>query len=237
MQSKLQPRYVTILKLQKMLNRKYEPDKRNIILIDVDGCVLNNIPRQRYIIENLLSESFDLSSYLKSMKSIYKSVYCLLDVLGLQSEDYINLKEEFFSQFLTNSNLNKDILIDGADKAIKNFIRNRFEVWLITGRHDGKKDSMRKGTIETLHRYEINVDHPKINLIMKSSIEDEDAQYKRDIIRKISNNREINICAFIDNEGKNLLHSKPFLDAALLVRFESAQSEDVEFPYYVLKKW
>lgn len=215
----------------------HDPDKINVVLLDIDGCILNNLPRQREIINRELKKQYAIHRIPEQSELNYKTIYCLLDHVNVSENDESNIREEFLRLFLQQEYLLHDKSIQNAHKSIERILTLGYEIWLITGRHSNPKSSMKDGTIDSLRKHGINVDNKRIKLLMKKDPSDEDAIYKMNLIQEITAEPAVQIGAFIDNESQNLRLAAKFLPDSLLIRFESAQSKSVPFSGYTLKNW
>lgn len=223
--------------LKKFVERK-KKGKKNIIVIDLDGCIFNNLPRQEKIIVDRLQSKYNLPDIPKHAKRFYKKYYNLLEAIDIKIEDRGDLKEDFLSHFLDNSYLHHDTLIKGANIFISELISRGFIVHILTGRHHKKiSDSMKEGTIKSLRMHGIYVDNKKIKLIMKRDKNIKDLDFKIQHLKERSQDINNNYIAVIDNETKMLEEASKVLTTTILIRFRGAQSQNIDFNGINIDGW
>lgn len=217
---------------------KKKPGKRNIIVIDLDGCIFNNLPRQEKIIEERLRLKYNLPEIPKHAKRNYKKFYNLFETINVKLEEKEGLKDDFLRHFLDNSYLHHDSLINGADLFISELISMGFEVQILTGRHhETGLNSMKKGTLQSLKMHGIFVDNKNIRLFMKPNKDIKDMDFKIQFLKEKSQNPKHNFIAVIDNETKMLNEASKILPDTIFIRFNGAQSQNIEFDGINIDNW
>ncbi|MHA1341909.1 MAG: hypothetical protein ACTSRZ_18670 [Promethearchaeota archaeon] len=234
--------------LLKIIKKNIQPNKKNIIIIDIDGVILNNLPRQLEILKNcedlLLYKKLFIKIPEKSQYN-YKQFYNILDSIKYDWKHDNKFFNKFLNHFLSRSFLKYDILIPNADKFIQNILKLiniqklDLEIHLLTGRqhNPSQNDSLKEETIKKLAEFGIFVDNNNIKLVMKKNRYTPDLDFKKNYIKKLSTSKKINIVVFIDNEAKILNSAAKFLKENKLIKFNSAQYEYVPFRGYVLMNW
>jgi predicted secreted acid phosphatase len=222
---------------QQMIKKK-KKGKKNIIVMDLDGCIFNNLPRQEKIVNEFLKTKHSLPDIPENAKNEYKKYYNLFDAININLDKNKDLKAEFLIHFLGNEFLEHDTLIPGADKAISDLLSHGFEIHILTGRHhQNDSESMKEGTILSLKKYGIKVDGSRIKLFMKNDKDIKDIDFKLHYFKENVTNTEHNYIAVIDNEAKMLIETSKILKNANLIRFDSAQSQNIDYNGPIVDNW
>ena len=217
---------------------KIEVDKKNIIIIDLDGTIINNLPRQETLYKEKMKNNLKLNEFPIGAKEKYHLFYNIFESIGFNINSNKAMKTRFIKYFLKNKYLNHDIIIPGAKNYIKQLIDSGFFIIFLTGRHHKNRFStMKKGTIKSLIKNEINISHPNINLFMKPNKNIGDLEFKSGFIKELLMNTNYNLISFIDNESKIVNTINKISERSINVRFNGAQSKATNFYGYTLIKW
>ncbi len=228
-------------KLLELCAEKVDNNKTNLIILDIDGTILNNLPRQETIVNKILRKRYKIPKIPTEIKFDYKNYYNILDSIGLFLSDPKNcdIKNDFLEHFLTNNYLEFDILIPGAAKFVKKLKTRGFKIIYLTGRHHSNiKESMRPGTELTLEHYDIGTSkQPEMELKMKPNNNIKDIDFKVQYIEEVIKEPNVNLIAFIDNESEILRDVKKVNNNFYGVRFNGAESNSINYNGLFLDNW
>ena len=214
--------------------------KKPIIIIDIDGTLLDNLPRQIKIFKKVLTTEFPILQGFKLPKYEYlksQKIYSILSIINQWIPNpfiFAEIKVRFLDAFLSNDFLEYDILFPGVKEFIEEIKLLPLQIWLLSGRIENQ---MKSGTIDKLKQTINLIDGKNCKLLMKQDINQKDIKYKKKIFNSIKISNEIKIIGFIDNESSICSLFKRDFGLINIIHFNSSQSNHDEFQGLHLTSW
>jgi hypothetical protein len=236
------PRYnmrLDATRLLGMIASKINPHKENIVIFDLDGCIINNLPRQYEIVQQKLLYC-NFPTIAESAKFEFQKYYNILNAINIDISQHEDAKKLFLSHFLQNDFLKYDIPIPGASNFVKKMMNLPINITYLTGRHhQDENDTMGPGTLNWLKKYEFLsvLDQNKTKLSLKPNKDISDLDWKRRYISELNEDDQTNIIAFVDNESSTLNSCQKLLPNTLFVKFNGAQTDSTFYQGFLLSSW
>ncbi len=208
-------------------------------IFDIDGTILDPFPRQLAVYEEILSPKFNLPPVHElDVRSKPYFIGDLLPELKKDSGKYKQVVEEFLEHFLSPQYLHLDLAYPGATAFVAELRKLGLGIIYLTSRHLNGKNSMADDTIQTMCDLGFPIG-PSTEVLFgfKTKISDDDFEFKRKFAQKFAANKFQDCLFFIDNETKMCQIFREELPQALIVRFESAQSQDLPFEGLTITSW
>ncbi|WP_457558364.1 hypothetical protein [Candidatus Harpocratesius sp.] len=233
--------YLKLLLLEKISYQKanLENSKKPVLILDLDGTIIDNQYRQYKIFENIIVHQYP---FLKSLNLTFeeykkKNPYSILSILQPfinTNSQFLQIKQRFLKEFLSNKFLHFDRAYSGVDKFIRWCIDMNIYLIFLTGRIE---KLMKSETLKIIERVFPFLSKQNFTLKMKKSFDEEDYIFKQNFLSTIHQDNYLNIIGFIDNEADicNLAGKK--LQNSLIIQFKSQQSNKSFFSGYKLYSW
>ncbi|MHA1734169.1 MAG: HAD family hydrolase [Promethearchaeota archaeon] len=212
-------------------------------IFDLDGTLLDNIPRQLEIYRQLRTEG-DFPVPLPDIEPLLTgNEYSILSHLptagAIPGKVLSGVKRAFLSRFLANDYLRYDRPFPGAPKFVNSVLDMGYSVVYVTGRHhESETVSMRDGTLESLARFGFPTpDGDDVRLVMKPKVAEKDLEFK---VRVFTNWGEYSPAAprvAFENDVEYCELLVKYFPRALVVRYKGAQRLERPFSGPVLSSW
>jgi hypothetical protein len=210
------------------------------VLFDIDGTVLQNSPRQLEILRQILIPSFASLQNNAQVDALLTSTfhkYSILSELHKHlpfSHQFVAIKEEFITHFLSNRFLHHDTFNPGVKHFIRSLIQNQINIKFITGRPE---NLMKEGTIQSLKSILPADFNFNASLYMKPSPEIDDFEFKEHFLSTNISDFTSQMLAYIDNEAPICHFVEKKFPGSIITHFDSPQTSSMTFSGYILDSW
>ncbi|MCF2139360.1 MAG: hypothetical protein K9W44_04825 [Candidatus Lokiarchaeota archaeon] len=213
--------------------------KKHVLILDLDGTVIDNQYRQYKIYKNILVQQYPFlkSSTLTFEEYKKKNPYSILSLLppfNDSNSQFLQIKQRFLKEFLSNKFLHFDRAYSGVDNFIRWCIDKNIYLIFLTGRIE---KAMKSETLKIIERYFPFLSKQNFVLQMKKSFDEEDYIFKQNFLSTINRDNNLNIIGFIDNEADICNLAEKILQNSLIIQFKSQQSNDSFFSGNKLYSW
>ncbi len=208
-------------------------------IFDIDGTILDPFPRQLAVYEEVLSPKYNLPPVHElDVRSKPYFIGDLVPELKKDPSKYNEVVEGFLDHFLSTEYLHLDQPYPGALSFLIELRKLGIGITYLTSRHLNGRHSMADMTIETMSDLGFPIG-PSTDVLFafKPNITDDDLEFKRKFAQKFKANKFQSCVFFIDNETKMCQMFQEEFPQCLIVRFESAQSQDLPFNGSILTSW
>lgn len=210
----------------------------NYLIMDLDGTILNNWPRQiQILLEEILPnyphlQKSEILSSLTREQSTY-SILPYLEPFCNSSEEYKQVKQKFLDNFLSNKFLDQDRLFPGVNSFIEWLWSKKIHIIFLTGR---PKSRMQESTQMFLFNNIPLLKRIPFTLSMKNE-DISDFDHKQAFLEQMRIDPNNNLVAFIDNESEMCSLASIHFPDCLVVHFRSFQSNAYQYSGYKLQSW
>lgn len=205
------------------------------VVFDLDSTLFNVAPRFSRIIKDFCHESTMQKKYPKAIEKlsqveIQSHPYYLktfMKQIGLedQSPDFY---KEVFEYWKTRFFHNDYVIFDEPEQGAVEFVRYLYQknvhIIYLTGRDEPR---MKKGTLESLKKWNFPLDHSTAELILKPTPELEDSVFKRDYLKIFPQNEDV---WFFENEPVNIHLVSQDCPHVKIIFFDSVHSGKAPAP-------
>lgn len=225
--------------LQNRSNQTYQKKKFTVIL-DLDGTLIDNFPRQMRILQDQLKPQFPYLPWEQIIKKINqkkKIIYSVLEVISEFVPDKITFNEisvQFLKYFLSERYLHHDQIIPGAKKFVRQLYRFGVEIIFLTGR---PASLMTLGTLKILQKIVPNFERFGGKLIMKPKEDLADKKFKIEIMDEIIIDHENSEIIYVDNEGSICNKINQEFKNVIVWHYLSTQSNNEIFDGRKITRW
>ena len=206
---------------------------------DIDGTLVDPFARQVAIYEEILQPQFNLPpTHELDLRSKPYFIGSCVPELQTDQEKYAEVEQEFLIHFLSPDYLEYDQPFPGSIQLIESIRALGLGIIYLTSRHLHGPKSMADKTIQLLGDWGFPIG-PSIEVLFgfKNEIEDVDLDFKQKFVEKFNANK-FQACLFAaDNEAAMCMMFRETFPEAIVVRFESAQSQDVVFDGPTITSW
>ncbi|WP_371806650.1 HAD family hydrolase [Candidatus Lokiarchaeum ossiferum] len=214
--------------------------KQITMILDLDGTLIDNFPRQMVILQQHLQPHFPHLPWVQITQKINQNKHCLYSIMEVISEfvaDKITFEEinaQFLKSFLSEQYLHHDQIIPGAKKFLQQLYRLNVEIIFLTGR---PAFLMTKGTLKTLQKIIPPFERFTGKLIMKPNEDDADHKFKIEVMDEILSDHKNSYILYVDNEGSICNQISQEFTEILVWHYLSTQSNNEEFNGRKLTRW
>ncbi len=228
--------------LQEVVQKIPSIKKKKIMpfgIFDIDGTILDPFPRQLAVYEEILAPKFNLPPIHEiDVRSKPYFIGDLVPELKNDSTKYKAVVEVFLEHFLSTEYLHLDQPYPGATNFVQELRKSGLGLIYLTSRHLNGKNSMADMTIQTMGDLGFPIGPSNEVLFgFKSNQIDDDIEFKRKFAQKFKANKFQSCQFFVDNETKMCQIFQEEFPECLIVRFDSAQSQDLPFSGSTLTSW
>lgn len=211
---------------------------RAIIIIDIDGTIVDNFPRQQAIFSQILRKNFpqlNVNSLIESV-SDGRQAYSILKLIHpyCQTEiEFNSIKRKFIEEFLSDRFLSLDKPFPGVNSFFKWMRSKDLTPIFLSGRPD---HSMHSKTREVLLRHFPILAQMDFELILKQELIS-DFDFKKQYLGTIKIDKMRKVLGYIDNESEICSYVQRSYSGIHTFHFISTQSTEHEFSGYHMKSW
>jgi hypothetical protein len=210
----------------------------NFLIIDLDGTILNNWPRQlQILLQEILPKYPHLpKSEILNIVTQTPPKYSLLPFLHpfcQISDEFQQIEHIFLNNFLSNKFLNQDRFYPGINSFFEWLRMKNIHLVFLTGRLESQ---MRESTQKILVKHIPSLLSIPFTLCMKRD-DISDFDHKQVYLEQLSVDPNNHLVAFIDNESEMCSLASQYFPECLVVHFNSPQSNNFHFSGYQLHSW
>lgn len=208
-------------------------------IFDIDGTLLDPFPRQLAIYEEILQPRFHLPpAYLLDLRGKPYFIGDCIPELCENEETYAESTQVFLEHFLSTEFLDRDQPYPGSVYFVEAVRALGLGVIYLTSRHLNGPSTMADKTIEQLGDWGFPIGpSTEVLFAFKNEISDDDLEFKQKFVEKFNGNKFQKCLFVVDNESKMCVMFRQAFPDALVIRFASAQSQDVEYDGAILNTW
>ena len=210
----------------------------NYLIMDLDGTILNNWPRQlQILLQEILPKYPHLpkSEILKILTQT-PSKYSLLPFLHSfcrNLSEIWQIEHIFLNNFLSNKFLDQDRFYPSVNSFFEWLRMKNIHLVFLTGRIESQ---MRESTQNILVKHIPSLSSIPFTLCMKRE-DISDFDHKQVYLEQLGADPNNNLVAFIDNESEMCSLASQYFPESLVVHFNSSQSNNFRFSGYQLHSW
>lgn len=217
-----------------------------IFIVDLDGTLFDNYPRQLEIYRKLENQFPQIRHIIPDEELFLNPPpYNLLSLIekNLVRIHYSNIKtlmkkvsREFLKMFLSNQFLQQDTPFLGAAAVLQEISKMGINIWYLTGR---SQRTMKNGTLMSLRTagFPLPVKNSTVSLIMKPTKKMTDKSFRNIVFNSIPLNKRDSILGYLDNEAELCQLALNFFPSALIIHFQSTQANNIRFIGLSMNQW
>ncbi len=223
--------------LRQILVKTRELKASSLLVFDLDSTLFDVHPRVQRVIEDFANHPSMRTKFPEAVQMMVKAkterrdwglkAAVLRAGLGSASEEFHQeLKSFWLEKFFSNSYLQYDVPYDGAVQYVQALWKTGAHIAYLTGRDIHR---MGQGSVEVLKKWQLPIEVPRTELILKPEKGMDDAHFKTDWFSNIEPNKFQKIW-FFENEPVNIHALRAKLPQIEVIFFDSTHSGKAEAP-------
>jgi hypothetical protein len=217
-----------------------------VLIIDLDGTLFDNYPRQLAIFRQLQLKYPQIQNMIPEENLFLEpQPYSILSIIQshLTENDYPQSKtlmqkltHEFYHLFLSNQYLAQDVSFRGAAAILHAITKMGIHIWYLTGR---SQRNMKFGTLNSIKvaGFPLPARNSTVSLIMKPRKNMHDDEFRRIVFNSVPIDRRNSILGYVDNEAELCRIALEFFPSALIVHYHFTQAKKVPFDGLWMDQW